>query len=84
MAWIHTVSDEDATGLCAEVYENIRNSGKVLGIVPNILRSLSLRPEVMEAVDHVGSLVGFGGSGLTRQEEEMICTVVSSINHCHY
>ena len=83
MAWITTVNEADATGELAAAYARITDE-RGLPFVPNIMRSLSLRPEAMDAVSRMGGLVTFGGSGLTREEEEMISTVVSSINHCHY
>ncbi len=84
MAWITTVNEEDATGLCAEAYDTLRESPVFMGRVPNIYKSLSLRPEVLEAFLRMSMTGSFGGSGLSREEEEMISTVVSSINQCHY
>ena len=84
MAWINTVSEEDATGLCAEVYDKLRESPLFMGRVPNIYQSLSQRPEILDAFHRLSMAGSFGGSGLTREEEEMVSTVVSSINKCHY
>lgn len=84
MAWVPTVSDDAADGRCAEVFDRIRELPLFQDRVPNVLRSLSMRPEVMGAVWDVLRHVTFGGSGLTREEEELIATVTSSINRCHY
>ena len=84
MAWITTTSEEEATGLTAEVYQRLRDSPAFMGRVPNIYKSLSLRPEILNAFERLSMVGSFGGSGLTREEEEMISTVVSSINKCHY
>ncbi len=84
MAWITTTSEEDATGLTAEVYERLRESPIFMGSVPNIYKSLSLRPEILDVFQKMSFVGSFGGTGLTREEEEMVSTVVSSINRCHY
>ncbi len=84
MAWIATVTEEDATGLVAEVYKRLSDSPIFMGRVPNIYKSLSQRPEILDAFHRMSTAGSFGGSGLTREEEEMISTVVSSINQCHY
>lgn len=83
MAWIRQLSDAEATGQAAETFARVRaESG--MGHVANIIRCLSLRPEVMDAVNRLSTRVTFGGSSLTRVEEEMLSTVVSALNHCHY
>ncbi len=81
MAWITTLSDQQATGRLAEVYLNIRGR---MGFVPNIMKSFSLKPELLDAVSRTFLTATFGGSNLTRVQEEMIATVVSAANRCHY
>ena len=81
MAWIKTIPEKEATGELAELYRRV---GHNMGLVPNILKSLSLRAEATDAVARLGSVVTFGASRLGRVREEMIATVVSSINRCHY
>jgi alkylhydroperoxidase family enzyme len=80
MAWIKTVSEDQATGKVAEVYSQFKG----FGFVPNIVKSFSSRPEMLELTARTARTVTFGGSRLTRVQEEMIATVVSSINRCHY
>ena len=53
-------------------------------MVPNIMQAFSLKPELVGAVAKTFQVATFGGSNLTRVQEEMIATVVSSINRCHY
>ena len=53
-------------------------------MVPNIMQSFSLKPEVLAAVARTFTTGTFGGSNLSRVQEEMIATVVSSLNQCHY
>ena len=84
MAWISTVDPEDATGLVAEAYKKLSDSPVFMGRIPNIYQSLSQRPEILDAFLRMSMAGSFGGSGLTREEEEMVSTVVSSINQCHY
>jgi alkylhydroperoxidase family enzyme len=48
------------------------------------MKAFSLRPELLEHLRQVAMSATFGGSHLTRTQEEMIATVVSSINRCHY
>ena len=81
MAWIPTVSEEQATGRLAEIYSEIRKS---FPMVPNVMKAFSQRPELLSQMRRVAMTVTFGGSRLTRPQEEMLATVVSSLNRCHY
>lgn len=81
MAWIKTTSEQDATGRLKEVYDTIRRG---MPTVPNIMQSLSLKPDVLSAIAQVFTTGTFGSSGLSRVQEEMIATVVSALNQCHY
>ena len=81
MAWIKTTTEQDATGRLKEAYDSIRRG---MPAVPNIMQSLSLKPEVLSAVAKVFMTGTFGSSSLSRMQEEMIATVVSSLNQCHY
>jgi alkylhydroperoxidase family enzyme len=55
-----------------------------MGRVPNVIQAFSQRPELLEHLSRVATTATFGGSRLSRVQEEMIATVVSSINRCHY
>lgn len=81
MAWIKTTSEQDATGRLKEVYASLLQK---FPMVPNIMQSFSLKPEVLAAVARVFTTGTFGASNLSRVREEMIATVVSSLNQCHY
>ena len=52
--------------------------------LPEIIKVMSIQPRAMEAVQQVNMAVTFGGSVLTRVQEEAIATVVSATNHCRY
>ncbi|MGH7864379.1 MAG: peroxidase [Candidatus Binataceae bacterium] len=80
MAWIKTVSEDAASGLVADTY----SQWKGVGFVPNVVKAFSSRPELLELMTRTARTVTFGGSRLTRVQEEMIATVVSSVNRCHY
>jgi len=81
MAWVKTISEHEATGTLKETYESMRQRS---GAVPNIMQSLSLKPEMLSAVSRLFMTGTFGASDLSRVQEEMIATVVSALNRCHY
>ena len=82
MAWIKTVPPERATGLLKRLYDDaIRRAGKVF----NIVRIQSPRPRVMRNSTLLYSEIMLSAeSGLSRVRREMIATVVSRANGCHY
>jgi hypothetical protein len=81
MAWIKTVSEQEATGTLKQMYESFRQR---FPVVPNIMQSLSLKPDVLSAISRLFMSGTFGASNLSRVQEEMIATVVSALNRCHY
>ncbi len=84
MAWIRTIPEEQAVERLAEIYAGIKNDPHFMGRVPNVMQVFSQRPELLEHLSKVATTATFGGSRLSRVQEEMIATVVSSINRCHY
>ncbi len=81
MAHLRLIDPEDANGLVAEEYQAaVARAGKVY----NIVRSMSLSPEALRASMRLYRAVMFGPSRLTRQERELLATVVSSANECYY
>lgn len=81
MAWIRTVAPEEATGLLRRIYDAaVERAGKVF----NILRVHTPRPQVLQASTRLYLEVMHGKSGLSRAQREMIATVVSRANDCHY
>lgn len=81
MPWIRQVSDEDAKGLCKQLFEEARERA---GKVWNIVRIMSLRPKQLQASMGLYREVMFGESGLSRSEREMVAVVVSATNGCFY
>ncbi len=82
MAWINTVSPEAASGLLKRLYAAaIRRAGKVY----NVIRLQSLRPEILRHSTQLYlEVMHSDKSPLSRVQREMIATVVSRANACHY
>ena len=81
MPHLDLIDPDDATGLVAEEYAAaVERAGKIF----NIVRSMSLSPESLRASMGLYKAIMFGPSGLTRQERELLATVVSATNDCYY
>jgi alkylhydroperoxidase family enzyme len=81
MSHLRLIDIEKATGLLKEEYEAaIGRAGKVF----NIVKSMSLRPRVLKSSMDLYKEIMFGPCGLSRQERELLATVVSRQNDCHY
>ena len=52
--------------------------------LPNIYKVLSINPRALNAVKELNEAISFGGSCLSRVQEEAISTVVSAVNGCRY
>ena len=81
MAWIRTVCDEEATGDVAVAFDAAR---KRAGRVYNIIRAMSVNPEVLQSSMGLYLSLMHGPSLLPRATREMLATVVSLTNKCHY
>ena len=81
MMWIHTVPEEQAEGLLASLYKAARARA---GRVSQIVRSMSLNPPVLRDSIRVYQSIMFGPSPLSRAQRELLATVVSRTNDCHY
>ena len=84
MAWVKTIDEKEASGRVAEVYTEVMKHPLASGRIPNVIKSMSLRPEALLGVWHMNMGITFGASTLGRAREEMIATAVSALNHCHY
>jgi len=81
VAHIRLIEEADADGLLAEEYDAARErAGKVF----NILKAMSLRPAVLRASIALYREIMFGESGLSRRERELLATVASAEQGCHY
>ena len=82
MPRIKWIEDGEADGPTAEAFAGIR-SRSLAGNVPDILRTMSQRPDFMLAID-AASQIHFSGGYLTRAQHEMIASWVSALNRYHY
>jgi hypothetical protein len=82
MARIKMVEESEATGRLAELYARTKR-GSMAGVVPEILRTMSLRPDFLTAID-AASKMHFSDGALTRAQHEMIASYVSALNRCRY
>ncbi len=82
MSFIKVISKEEAQGELKEHYEALMAPRN--GRLPPVLQCMSLHPDAMMAVSALNEKISFGGSSLSRVQEEMIATTVSVLNHCDY
>ncbi len=81
MAWIKKIPVDEAEGRLKTIFDaSVKRAGKVYQIV----HLQSLNAPVLQAALNMYQAAMFGPSPLSRPQREMIGTVVSSINHCHY
>ncbi len=81
MPHLRLIDVSEATGaLKAEYDAAVLRAGKVF----NIVRSMSLRPAVLSRSMELYRAIMFEPSGLSRQERELLATVVSRANECFY
>jgi alkylhydroperoxidase family enzyme len=81
VAHLRLTDVDDATGVLKEEYDAaVGRAGKVFLIV----KAMSLRPGVLRRSMALYRGIMFGESGLSRQERELLATVVSRENDCHY
>ena len=81
MPHVRLIEVDEATGPLKKEYDAaVGRTGKVF----NIVKAMSLRPGVLSRSMKLYKAVMFGPSGLSRQERELLATVVSRVNECHY
>lgn len=76
------VQESEAHGEIATLYDEIRDVFG-LGLVPDVLKLLSTRPDYLRPTLELYKAMFLDGS-LPRDVKEMIATVVSKTNSCHY
>jgi uncharacterized peroxidase-related enzyme len=81
MAWVQMVSEETATGKLRELYQRSRERA---GVVPNIAKLQSLRPETASRGFGLYCQVMDDPTGICKRERVLIATVVSKVNGCLY
>jgi alkylhydroperoxidase family enzyme len=81
MRHLQHIDEAEATGALAREYDAaIARAGKVF----NIVKSMSLRPDVLRASMRLYREIMFAPSELSRVERELLAVVVSVANDCHY
>ena len=81
MPWIQTVDPEEAVGRLEKSYRAaVGRAGRVFGIV----RTMSLAPAILDASMSFYQRIMFATEGLSRAQRELLATVVSRENDCHY
>jgi alkylhydroperoxidase family enzyme len=81
VAHLRLTDVDEATGLLKDEYDAaVGRAGKVF----NIVKAMSLRPPVLRQSMELYKAIMFGPCGLTRQERELLATVVSRENDCYY
>ena len=84
MARICWVEESDAVGPAAEAYGRWFAANPGRPEIPGILKCLSLRPDLLTAIDEMSESLHFSEGHLTRRLKEMIATYVSALNRCLY
>jgi hypothetical protein len=84
MARIHCVNEPEADGEAAEVYSNWMAAHPGRPGIPEILKCMSLRPDLLRGIIEIADRVHFSEGHLTRRIKEMIATYVSALNRCPY
>ena len=82
MARIKMVDESEATGPLADLYAASKIDS-IAGVVPEIVRTMSLRPDFLRGIVRASNL-HFTDGALTRAQHEMIASHVSAINRCRY
>ena len=82
MPRISWIGDADATGAVASAFAQIRAMSES-GRVADILRTMSIRPDFMLAINEA-SRMHFSDGALTRAQHELIASYVAALNRCHY
>jgi alkylhydroperoxidase family enzyme len=81
VAHLGLIDEGEADGLLREEYDAaIERAGKVF----NILKAMSLNPRVLRASMELYKEIMFGESELSRRERELLATVTSAEQSCHY
>ncbi|HWQ24987.1 MAG TPA: carboxymuconolactone decarboxylase family protein [Gaiellaceae bacterium] len=81
MPYLRLIEESEAEGILREEYDAaLARAGKVF----NIVKAMSLRPAVLRASMQLYREIMFGESGLSRRERELLATVASAEQSCHY
>jgi hypothetical protein len=82
MSYIRQIEPSEAKGGLKEMYDQLMAARG--GRISPVMQVFSLNPSLLGNVREMNSIITFGGSSLGRRREEMIATLVSTLNGCHY
>jgi alkylhydroperoxidase/carboxymuconolactone decarboxylase family protein YurZ len=83
MPRIRWIEDVEARGELADYFARV-SSTHPTGQVPPILRTMSLRPDFLSAINRAANDLHFRDGALSRAQHEMIASYVSALNRCRY
>ena len=81
-AWIATIDEADAKGDLAAAYKEA--GAPKTGKVDHIMKVHSLHPQSLLDHEYLYRTLMYGKGPIRRPQREMIATVVSALNSCHY
>ncbi len=81
MTWIDTIDEDGAEGLLKSIYES---EIEEVGVFANIHKAMSLNPKALQWRILLYKQILRKDSPLSLAQREMIATVVSRVNDCHY
>ncbi len=81
MTWIDTIDEDEAEGLLKSIYESEMEE---VGVFGNIYKAVSLNPKALQWKILLYKQILRKDSPLSLAQREMIATVVSRVNDCHY
>ncbi len=84
MAHIQRIDENQAEGEVASLYADWLAANPNRDSVPEILKCFSQRPDVLRSMLDLTYPLHFCDGHLTRRTKEMIATLVSGLNQCHY
>ena len=81
---IHVLPVPEISDLDEDLQKYFRICEEKLGLIPNVLRSYTLRPDRLRRFIDSYNEIMLADSGLSKLEREMIAVTVSSCNRCYY
>ena len=84
MTNIKLINEDQAEGELGTLYADWLAANPNRDRVPEILKCFSQRPDVLRSMLELTYPLHFSDGHLTRRTKEMIATLVSGLNQCHY
>jgi hypothetical protein len=81
--WVDYIEEDKAEGKLAEFYEQARRASPA-GVVPDMMKVLSVRPELAIAKENLRRALLGESSSLGARRADMISVVVSGMNDCQF